>query len=277
MLKKYKPFFRAGLMDLLAYKFSLFIWLFVTIFEVAVVIFLWIAVYKNSVDGIDSIINGFTFKEMICYMVMINLLTFVTTSGNTLWTINTEIKEGTISMAFVKPISYRFRFIATTLGNLFGTSIIIGLPCFTIAYLIFYLIDFIVIESIWVFILHILLFVIAQIIAAVLADVIDYIFGILCFYTSSGFGISQIKNIITSFLSGALLPLAFFPESIRDIIFNLPFAGIGSNPILIMLMKVDLLESLKLIGISIIWLVILELFAAFLFNRASKKITVHGG
>lgn len=277
MFKKYKPFFRAGLMDLLAYKFNLFVWLFVTIFEVAVVIFLWIAVYKNSIDGIDSVINGFTFKEMICYMVMINLFTFVTISGNTLWTINTEIKEGTISMAFVKPISYRFRFIATSLGNLFGTSIIIGLPCFTIAYLVFYLIDFIVIESIGVFLIHILLFLIAQIIAAILSDVIDYIFGILCFYTSSGFGINQIKNIITMFLSGTLLPLAFFPESIREIVYNLPFAGIASNPVLIMLMKVDLVESLRLIGLSLMWLIVLELFAAFLFNRASKKITVHGG
>ena len=141
MIKKYIPFFKTGILDLFAYKFNLFMWLFVTIFQVAVVIFLWIAVYNNSINGIDSIINGFTFKEMISYMVMINIFNFVTVSGSTLWMINTDIKEGTISMSFVKPISYRGKFIAITLGNLIASSLIIGLPCFTISYLILYLID----------------------------------------------------------------------------------------------------------------------------------------
>ena len=277
MFKKYKPFFRAGLMDLFAYKFNLFMWMFVTVFEVAIVIFLWIAVYKNSPDGVDSVINGFTFKEMICYMVMINLFNFVTVGGQTLWTINTEIKEGTISTSFVKPVSYRLRFISITLGGLLGVSLLIGLPCFTIAYLIFYLIDFIVIESVWVFIGHILLFLVAQLIAAILYDAVDYIFGILCFYTSSGFGINQIKNVVVSFLSGSLIPLTFFPLVIQDVVKNLPFASMASNPILILLMKVDLLESVKIVGISIFWLVILELIAMLLFRHASKKITVHGG
>ena len=277
MLKKYKPFFRAGAMDLMAYKFNLFTWLFVSVFEVAIVIFLWIAVYKNSSNGLDSVINGFTFKEMITYMVMINIFNFVTVSGNTLWTINTEIKDGTISMSFVKPISYRIRFIATTLGNLMATILLFGLPCFTIAYIVFYFIGFISIPSLGVFVLYILLFIIAQLIAAILYDVIDYIFGILCFYTSSGFGINQIKNVITSFLSGSLLPLAFFPGVFKDIVNYLPFASMASNPILILLMKVDLIDGLKFIGISLFWLIILEIFAMILFNHASRKITVHGG
>ena len=117
MFKRYKPFFRAGIMDLMAYKFNIFMWLFVTVFEVAVVVFLWISVYKNSPEGADSIINGFTFKEMITYVVMINIFTFITMDGSTLWQINDEIKMGTISIAFTRPISYRKRFIATTLGN----------------------------------------------------------------------------------------------------------------------------------------------------------------
>ena len=277
MFKRYKPFFRAGIMDLMAYKFNIFMWLFVTVFEVAVVVFLWISVYKNSPEGANSIINGFTFKEMITYVVMINIFTFITMDGSTLWQINDEIKMGTISIAFTRPISYRKRFIATTLGNVTMMTLMFGLPLLSIAYLVFYLIDFIVIESIGVFLFHILLFFIAQLIAVLLNDVINYIFGILCFYTSSGWGVNQIKEIITSFLSGSLLPLAFFPGVFKDIVANLPFAGLASNPVMVLLMKVDILGSLKIIGISIIWIVILEVFAHLLFNHASKKVTVHGG
>lgn len=277
MFKRYKPFFKAGAMDMMAFKFNLFTWLLVTVFEVAVIVFLWIAVYKNSIDGFDSVINGFTFKEMICYLVMINIFTFVTFDGSTLWTINDEIKNGTISMSFVKPISYRKRFIATTLGFFAVVELIIGLPCFIISYIVFNLIGFISVTSIWTFILHIFLFLISQLIACLLNDVINYIFGILCFYTSSGFGINQIKSVLISFLSGSLLPLAFFPGVFKDIIMYLPFSGMANNPIMILLMKFNLVDSLLSIGLSILWLIILEFVAHIIFNHASKKITVHGG
>ena len=106
MFKRYKPFFKAGSMDMMAFKFNIFSWLIVSALQVACLVFLWIAVYNNSTNGMDSIINGFTFKDMITYLVMINIFTFVSFDGNTSWTINQEIKDGTIAMAFVKPISY---------------------------------------------------------------------------------------------------------------------------------------------------------------------------
>lgn len=277
MFKRYKPFFRAGAMDMLAYKFNLLTWLIVTVFEVAVIVFLWVAVYRNSNNGFDSIINGYSFKEMICYLVMINIFTFVSADGSTLWQINDEIKNGTISMSFVKPISYRKRFIATTLGYFFVVTTIVGIPCFTIAYLVFYLIGYIEVTSISIFLLHLVMFFIAQILACLLNDVINYIFGILCFYTSSGWGINQIKNVIVSFLSGSLLPLSFFPGVFGKILNYLPFAGMANNPVLILLMKFNIHESLSVIGLSLFWLVILEFIAFILFKHASKKITVHGG
>lgn len=277
MFKRYKPFFRTGVIDFLAYKFSVFSWLLVTIFEVAIVIFLWIAVYKNSSEGVNSIINGFTFKEMITYLVTISIFQFVVMDGETLWVINDEIKKGTISSAFIKPISYRLRFIATTLGSLCIRVLLFGIPLFVIAYIIFYLIDFIEIVSIGLFIVHLLLFIISIFIASLLNDVINYIFGVLCFYTSSGWGINFIKDVIIGFLSGTLLPLTFFPDAFKVIINYLPFAGMAYNPVMIVLMKFDLVESIRVILLSIFWLIILELFAKLLFNRASKKITVQGG
>jgi len=277
MFKRYKPFFRTGVIDFLAYKFSVFSWLLVTIFEVAIVIFLWIAVYKNSSEGVNSIINGFTFKEMITYLVTISIFQFVVMDGETLWVINDEIKKGTISSAFIKPISYRLRFIATTLGSLCIRVLLFGIPLFVIAYIIFYLIDFIEIVSVGLFIVHLLLFIISIFIASLLNDVINYIFGVLCFYTSSGWGINFIKDVIIGFLSGTLLPLTFFPDAFKVIINYLPFAGMAYNPVMIVLMKFDLVESIKVILLSIFWLIILELFAKLLFNRASKKITVQGG
>ncbi|MDE6661397.1 MAG: ABC-2 family transporter protein, partial [Anaeroplasmataceae bacterium] len=207
----------------------------------------------------------------------INIFIFVVFSNNTLWQIKEEIKDGTIAMAFIKPISYRARFIFTNLGNIFMQFMLIGLPCFSIAYLIFICIGYIHIASIWIFILHLILFILALFCAALLNDAINYIFGVLCFYTSSGWGINQIKDVIIGFFAGTLLPLSFFPGIFGEIIQYFPFAGMAQNPVLILLMKVDPIESLKLIGLNCIWLILLECFAALLFHHASKKVTVQGG
>lgn len=277
MFKRYKPFFKAGSMDMMAFKFNIFSWLIVSALQVACLIFLWVAVFKNSINGMDSIINGFSFQEMITYLVFVNIFTFVSFDGNTSWTINQEIKDGTIAMAFVKPISYRKRFIATNLGVVSTMIILFGIPSFTIAYLIFYFLGYIQITSIWSFLLYLVMFLFSQLIATMLNDVINYIFGIFCFYTTAGFGLNSIRNVIISFLSGTLIPLSFFPKVFETIVSYMPFAGMAQNPVLILLMKVSYFDALKLIGLSVIWLVILEVFASLLFKHASKKITVQGG
>ena len=238
--------------------------------------FLWVAVYKNSPSGVDSVINGFTFKEMIVYNVFVNIFGFATLGGDTLFTINEDIKKGTIDLAFTKPISYRIRLLTQNLGNLFAVNVMIGIPGFIIAFIVFISIGYITVTPLSL-IMGVLLFLIAQIIANILDDTISYICGVLCFYTSSGWGINQAREVIVSFLCGRLLPLSFFPGIVGIIVGYLPFAGISYYPVLILTGKVDLLTSIQYIGISLSWLVLLNIFAKLLFNHASKKITVQGG
>ena len=137
MLKKYKPFFRAGSMDTMAYRFNILMWVIVTVFEIAVVIFLWLAVYSSSEGGIDSVINGFSYKEMIVYVVLTTIFGFVTFGSDTLWFINNDIKKGTIANYVIKPISYRGKFVASSLGNFVTVLVIFGIPLYTAAISIF--------------------------------------------------------------------------------------------------------------------------------------------
>ena len=276
MFRKYKPFLKAGAMNAFAYKGAIFTWLFISALQILCVVFLWVAVYKNSPSGVDSVINGFTFKEMIVYNVFVNIFGFATLGGDTLFTINEDIKKGTIDLAFTKPISYRIRLLTQNLGNLFAVNVMIGIPGFIIAFIVFISIGYITITPLSL-IMGVLLFLIAQIIANILDDTISYICGVLCFYTSSGWGINQAREVIVSFLCGRLLPLSFFPGIVGIIVGYLPFAGISYYPVLILTGKVDLLTSIQYIGISLSWLVLLSIFAKLLFNHASKKITVQGG
>ena len=72
-LKKYTPFFKAGSMTQLAFKFDMFAWLLITAMQMACVVFLWIAVYKNSAEGFESIINGYLKKLFVTLFFQIFL------------------------------------------------------------------------------------------------------------------------------------------------------------------------------------------------------------
>ena len=277
MLKKYKPFLRAGAIDTMAYRFNILIWAAITVCQVACLVFLWLAVYRSSVGGIDAEIHGFTYREMISYVVLTTIFGFVTFNNDTLWYINNDIRKGTIGNTLIKPISYRGRFAATSLGNLLTMTLMFGVPFYTAALLALGRLGFLPDLSFPAFFAHLGLFLLAGLCASLLNDVIAYLFGVLCFYTTAAWGLNSLKTTVISFLSGTLLPLAFFPAGLREVVSWMPFAGMSQNPVLILMMKYDLDESLRCVALSAAWIVALELLAKLLFARAVRRVTVQGG
>ncbi len=277
MLKKYKPFLRAGAMDTLSYRFNILAWAVITVFQVACLVFLWLAVYRSSAGGMDAEIHGFTYREMIAYVVLTTIFNFVTFNNDTLWNINNDIRKGTIGSYLIKPISYRGKFAATSFGNLLTMTLMFGLPFYTAALLTLGGLGFLPDLSFPAFFVHLGLFLLAGLFASLLNDAIAYIFGVLCFYTTASWGLNSLKETLISFLSGTLLPLAFFPAGLREAVSRMPFAGMSQNPVLILMMKYDLAGSLRCLALSAAWIVALELFARLLFSRAIRKVTVQGG
>ncbi len=273
-MKKYIPFFKAGMMEELAYRAGLFAWMLITVLQLLCVAFLWTAVYNSSSS---PVINGFTFNEMIVYFVFTNIFAFMCLGTETLHDINSEIKDGTIAISLIKPISYRIRFLFRALGNSAMRIIIMGIPTIVISMIVFIKMKFLIISSYPVFILHIALFIISMILAIAIYDTIDYICGICCFYTTAAWGLNFSKNVLVNFFSGVLLPLSFFPGNLGKVAEMLPFAGLSQNPIYILVMRVDAEAAAFIILKGVIWFIILNLAAKLLFIKASKKITVQGG
>ena len=277
MFKKYKPFFKAGAMAQMAYKFNILSWFIISFLEWSCLIFLWFSVYKASASGMDSVINGFTFKEMIVYTVFINILTFAVFVNETFDQISDEIKDGTIAISFIRPISYRGRFIAQNLGMVTTVFLILALPAIIISLIVFTKIGFLSYPSSQVLIRSIIFFFFTTFFAVLINDSISYIMGIMCFYTTQAFGLNQMRVVIINFLAGVLIPVSFFPGKFRDIVNALPFAGLAQNPILILQGKTGHGESFFMLAKNVLWLIVFEFLGWLLFKAASKKVTVQGG
>lgn len=100
---------------------------------------------------------------------------------------------------------------------------------------------------------------------------------ISAFYTISPMGIRILATSVIEFFAGAIIPLPFFPDSLRSIILLLPFASMQNTPFLIYTGYLNGMDILWSIVLQIAWLFGLVLFGKLLMKKALKNVIVQGG
>lgn len=273
-IKKYIPFFNAGIKEFLVYKAQVYGWLLIGIIEILFLFFLYHAIYKNAPEGMNSIINGFTFYEMILYGATAFIFANVV-SSETGWNIFVEVRDGTIVNTLTKPVSYRLRHLFTCFGNAFFKICFVALPLLIILYGAFIGFGFVSFEPLQ-FILNVLFFILFMFIAIIINDSVQYLVGMLTFYTQHMFGLDMFITSIKTFLSGAMVPLSYM--GVFGVVFSyLPFAFLSSTPILILMGKIQILSIIMFLAIAIGYEILLEFINHLLFRHCVKKIVVQGG
>ena len=275
MIKLYLPFSKAGIKIELAYKAQIVMWIVISFIQTFFVLFLYNAIYRNSPEGINSVINGFTFYDMVLYMITSFFFSFVMGAGDTSYDIWTDIKEGTIANTLTKPVSYRLRHLFTYLGVLVFDYIIIIIPFLSIIYCIFIGIGILQVDILR-FVLNVFFFVIFSILAGLINNAVSYFVGMLVFYTDHLFGLNMARNALQGFLGGQMVPLAYMGA--LGIAFSYtPFAFMNSIPVLTIMGKLSIQDVIKYLLIAILWIVFIEIINHGIFKHALKKITVQGG
>lgn len=100
---------------------------------------------------------------------------------------------------------------------------------------------------------------------------------IATFYTLNPAGVAILVLSMTELLTGAIIPLPFFPESVRKIIEVTPFAAMQNLPFRIYSGDIYGSEILKGILLQIFWLVVLITFGKWWMKRTLRKVIVQGG
>lgn len=274
-LKLYLPFSKAGIKIELSYKAQIVMWIVISFIQIFFVLFLYQAIYRNSPEGMNAVINGFTFYDMVLYMITSFFFSFVMGAGDTSYDIWTDIKEGTIANTLTKPVSYRLRHLFTYFGVLVFDYIVIIIPFLTIVYAVFIALGLYQITA-GQFILNVLFFVIFSILAGFINNAVSYFVGMLVFFTTHLFGLNMARNALQSFLGGQMVPLAYMGSLGVAFSFT-PFAFMNSVPVLTIMGKLDTTSILMYIGIALLWIAIIEFVNHKIFSHALKKITVQGG
>lgn len=100
---------------------------------------------------------------------------------------------------------------------------------------------------------------------------------VLAFYTVSAQGLRILFVSCVEFLSGAVIPLPFFPDRMRMVMELLPFASMQNVPLRVY--SGDLMGAAlwRAVGLQLFWLTALTLAGKLLCRRAVKRVAVQGG
>jgi ABC-2 type transport system permease protein len=263
-MRAYFPIARATFMIGLVYRFGFLFTILGNIVYLGVAYYLWKSIYAYS-----DTLRGLTFHETFLYVGLGSAI-FILLKTYADWFIHYEIREGNIATYLTKPIDYQIYNLFANLGSLLINLTAITLPT---AFVLLFIFQIRIVPGV-----GLLLFPISLLLAFLISFSIDYFIGLLGFYSESIWGVSITKEIIVTVLSGALIPLPFFPDAIQRVLYWLPFQAIYHTP-LMLITRPDqgISVFLPMLLVQVAWAVLLFFLARLFYNQAIKVLRIAGG
>src|SRR3954453_2483319 len=104
-----------------------------------------------------------------------------------------------------------------------------------------------------------------------------FLYNVAAFWLVDIRGVMMVALTLSLFLSGMVLPLAFFPDWLRNVAHALPFASIMQAPIDIWLGKHHGLELAGVLVLQAFWAVVLLGLGRLALRGGAKRLVIQGG
>jgi ABC-2 type transport system permease protein len=263
-LRKYLVLSSLTMQGALAYRVRFLLSIGSGLVQALVLFYIWKAVYAGR-----SVIAGFSLDEMITYVFISfavrNLYSFYTETG-----ISSTIRTGDVAYELIKPFDYQLARFFESLGNVVIEGVLIGLTVLLVGVLAFG-------AGAPASLFSALMFVLSLFLSLLVNFALSYLVGLLSFYTTTSFGIVTAKVFIVGFFSGAVVPLAFFPQWLERIAYILPFYTIVHTPVLIYMGKIGGDRIATALATQLVWAALLWIGGRVMWSLAIRKVTIHGG
>lgn len=78
-------------------------------------------------------------------------------------------------------------------------------------------------------------------------------------------------------MSGSLVPLAFFPPVLQNVLKVLPFSSLLYTPVMLYLGKYSMQQTISVLLLQIFWLIFFIFLAKIIWHFAIKHLSIQGG
>ncbi len=260
----YLEFSRVGFVNILAFRLRYYTGIVTYLINVTVYYFIWRAVY-----GPGEQIAGYDLGQMVTYVAVGWIIRSF--YWNTIdQEIAYEVIEGKIAMELIKPISVQWMWLARAIGESAFRLVMLTTPTALVIALIFPVHGPASLPNF-------ALFVVAVVGSFFLMGSINFLIGTCAIRLKSILALIRAKYWLIELLSGLLIPMTFFPASIRAVLAWLPFQHIAFTPLQIYLGKLRGGQAAAALAQQWIWAAALLWLGDRWWDRSTRKITIHGG
>ncbi len=267
-MRKYLSFFKIRLINGLQYRAAAYAGMATQFFWGAMTLLMFWAFYKNGSNEFPM-----TFPQLANYIWMQQAFLMLYAAWSFENDIFDAITGGNIAYELCRPVDLYSMWLIKNIAVRVARVILRCLPILIVA--VFLTAPFNLTAP--VSLSAGLLFILSLGLGSLLAVSLVMLVYIATFYVLSSLGIRILFASVIEFLSGAIIPLPFFPESVQKILYILPFAYMQNAPFQIYNGFLSGAEAYKTILIQILWLTALWLIGKFAMSRALKKVVVQGG
>ncbi len=257
---------RAAIMEFLQFRVSALVMLLGNIIYLIVIYNLWKAIYA-SVDG--GVVNGMSFNDTMIYLVLASAQ-FTFMEAYLVWEMGRAVQSGKIVLDLLKPIPYEQYLLFGMEGGNIAAFVVTFIPTFIIVQIIT--------KGAIPMGINLVYYLIAATLGMLINFTIDFMVGTICLYTQSIWGINIMKEVVVLFMSGATVPLAFFPETFKKIVMFFPFHSIYNTPLTFLTnSSLTTKDSLLMILEQLLWVIGLFIIGKIFWKISERTITVNGG
>jgi len=237
--------------------------------QIAVAVFLSVVLWRALYVGTSSQ-AGLDREQAVTYAVLGTVL--VSTRFSASWlngdTVLQRMQQGTILFWFLRPMSARRYYFVRGLGEL-------GYAQVWLAVTVLVCLPLGVIQEPDPAMLPV--FVVSLLLGNAIFYELNLVLDLLCFWTVMNQSAVQIMFFVQTLLSGGFAPLWFFPDWFRTVSLLLPFQGTLNVPVSIYVGRLPASQIAGSLALQVGWVVGLWLFNRWLWERASRRVTVQGG
>jgi len=266
ILKKYFSLVRVSILNTLVFRINCITTLIGDLVYLIIIYFLWKAIYASV--GTE-VVDGMTFYQTMVYLVLASAMYNVMNCWVT-YSLGEDYLSGNLINFMIKPMDFQILYFLSAFGRIIMTFFMSFLPTFVIVWFIA--------RNHLVLGWNLIFFLISIICGILINFCVDFFVGLICFYTQSVWGVNIMKDVVVALLSGATVPLAFFPEAFRKVIDLLPFQAIYNTPLeMLTNPSLTVTDYGPMLLQQLFWVVVTLEVCRIFWRIASKKITVNGG
>ena len=257
-------FARAEFYNASVYRMSFwlsFVYTFLMMYSVGHV---WRVLYEINPERV-----GVGLQEMTTYAVLGIALVAVMHREGPQFYIMEQVRTGRIELDILKPMNFLFYMMCKYVG--FGLTRMLGmvLPSLVVAYFLFGF-------SLPTFV-NGAEFLMSVALAFLVVFMLKFMMGLVSMITMNIQNIMMAYNAIQNFFGGMMVPLWLFPGILGTVSLFLPFRSIYYIPISIYIGRYEGIGLIAVLGLQLLWIFVLGLFARLLMQFVFRRMMVQGG